>query len=478
MVFWPFLSVIILLAIHGKMASDCKPVWGDEQWWCLQASAVAEYGKPLGYWGYNGGTAPIGTFAAWGPAAVLPFGLFGKIFGWNYYSYVYANIFYMCAANFIFLLLTKAGRKEVTCLCMVNFCMVVRSCFAVTAMMECVRGSFGIIAVALLISMDLQESFFVKYIVTPILLFYFTQAYLMMGVFFFFYFYIVLKKADFKWQQKVLSSFVCMAIAVFFSKWILNFFTSPYIKNSNLTFTEKIFNNIKWLFDLFGNENPFFYMYFLGYLVLMFSILVFMLVKRKEQKELDRKLYAAAFIILAVFLAAHIIFYNTTAWTLVRGLSIALVISLFLLCLAKSKAAVFVFLVFSFFTLPMYHRIESTFFHESRFCSDVWNDAVAEYSKIFEQILEVKEDADTPWENTISTYFMQGSDVFGFVLPNGYALNSMIDQTVNKKAKYAMMGKWNDFAAYSSKFEELLSAGFVEVFDDDKITVLRNMNYD
>lgn len=62
----PAVLVMLMLISAGKAVSDCIPSWGDERWWWQQANAAGVYGRPLGYWGYNGGKPQIGTFAAWG----------------------------------------------------------------------------------------------------------------------------------------------------------------------------------------------------------------------------------------------------------------------------------------------------------------------------------------------------------------------------------------------------------------------------
>lgn len=54
----PLFVVLIVLLQNGENVTNFFPRFNDEVCWWQQANAVASYGRPLGYWGYNGGTAP------------------------------------------------------------------------------------------------------------------------------------------------------------------------------------------------------------------------------------------------------------------------------------------------------------------------------------------------------------------------------------------------------------------------------------
>lgn len=71
LVLLPFLWVLCILFCNGFKfeLSILQPVWNDEIGWYNQVAAVIEYGKPLGYYGYNGTHAQIGTWGAWGDCA-------------------------------------------------------------------------------------------------------------------------------------------------------------------------------------------------------------------------------------------------------------------------------------------------------------------------------------------------------------------------------------------------------------------------
>ena len=53
--------------------------WSDEVVYSKQLAAVVQYGAPQGYFGFNESHAPVGTFAAWGPAIFWMYALPGLV---------------------------------------------------------------------------------------------------------------------------------------------------------------------------------------------------------------------------------------------------------------------------------------------------------------------------------------------------------------------------------------------------------------
>ena len=67
--------------------------------------AAVRYGSPTGYFGFNESHAAIGGFAAWNPLIILPWVLWGVVFGWHYSSVFVCNIvlFSLALAAFVWL---------------------------------------------------------------------------------------------------------------------------------------------------------------------------------------------------------------------------------------------------------------------------------------------------------------------------------------------------------------------------------------
>ena len=60
----PLLTALFLCLCYRVDPRAAIPVWNDESSWFCQVRSAAAFGSPLGYYGYNGGHAAIGTFGA------------------------------------------------------------------------------------------------------------------------------------------------------------------------------------------------------------------------------------------------------------------------------------------------------------------------------------------------------------------------------------------------------------------------------
>ncbi len=68
--------------------------------------SMSKIGISRGYFGFNESHAIYGSFAAWSPLIILPWTLFGLIFGWGYSSVFISNILFFSIALTLFVLLT------------------------------------------------------------------------------------------------------------------------------------------------------------------------------------------------------------------------------------------------------------------------------------------------------------------------------------------------------------------------------------
>ena len=111
-------------------------------------TALLAFGGPLGYYGYNGGHAAIGTFGAWGPFMVWAMSPVAAVTGMELLTPVYTNLLFSCLANFFFLLFTRPSFRS-------TLKMLLASCFfytsfnyILTSMSESTRFSLGIVLAA------------------------------------------------------------------------------------------------------------------------------------------------------------------------------------------------------------------------------------------------------------------------------------------------------------------------------------------
>lgn len=115
MMWVPLLCCLMTCALEGKSIADVylpSSEWNDELFYYKQVEGILSNGFPQGYFGFNESHARILSFAAWSPVLVLPWILWGALFGWNLMSPIYCNIFLMMLAVFLFVLLVNPKAKQ------------------------------------------------------------------------------------------------------------------------------------------------------------------------------------------------------------------------------------------------------------------------------------------------------------------------------------------------------------------------------
>lgn len=152
----PFIMVgfIMLLNGYGINYSMLLPAWNDEVGWWTQVNTLLDYGKALGYNGYNGTHAIIGTSGPWGPFPLFPYVLFGKIYGWKLYSMALANMTFLSLALLIYLCLTKPDNKQKMYLIITYCLMAITVGYSMTSMSEGLRYALGIVLSGILIWLE------------------------------------------------------------------------------------------------------------------------------------------------------------------------------------------------------------------------------------------------------------------------------------------------------------------------------------
>lgn len=111
----PVLCCIVGSAAEGRRIGEVylpSSEWNDELFYYKQVESIVEFGYPQGYYGFNESHGLKLSFAAWSPVLVLPWIVWGAVFGWNLLSPVICNILLMTAAMFLFVWLTKPTWKQ------------------------------------------------------------------------------------------------------------------------------------------------------------------------------------------------------------------------------------------------------------------------------------------------------------------------------------------------------------------------------
>ncbi len=210
------------------------PQWNDEAAYYALIKTWLSTGMPEGYWGYGGEHAIIGTGSAWNPAVLLPYAVWGMMFGWNYSSAAFANVAFLCIANAAVLLLLGTERKTVVRLILLECVSGNILLYMNTIMSELLRYALALVLAAMLYRLlkedaveekNTGETVF-RYIVVPLYLLFLVQVYIFFAFAIPIYIFAVWKKK--KWYWKTALSLVVMTITAGGSYYLLHLISSNY----------------------------------------------------------------------------------------------------------------------------------------------------------------------------------------------------------------------------------------------------------
>jgi len=144
----PLVWCLIYCGVQGYGIGDVYlpgSEWNDELFYFKQVEAILEYGYPIGYFGFNESHAAYLSFAAWSPVLVIPWVLWGTLFGWNMLSPIWCNLFIMSAALFGYVLLTKPEKKQMGILAVLYCAFPLFTRYILSGMPEIICFSLAIV---------------------------------------------------------------------------------------------------------------------------------------------------------------------------------------------------------------------------------------------------------------------------------------------------------------------------------------------
>ncbi|MEG1208175.1 MAG: hypothetical protein RR998_04680 [Oscillospiraceae bacterium] len=167
----PLIAAVLTCALkgYGLNIFRAMPVATDEVLWYTQVKAVAEFGRPLGYFGYNGTHAALGTAGPWGIASSLPYALVMSVFGQGYGVMVVANIIFITLAIFAFAKMTSAREKDLLLISAICLFAATLTNYTVFSMAETLRYAVGILLSGMVVKLARGgATAMFKYIATPL----------------------------------------------------------------------------------------------------------------------------------------------------------------------------------------------------------------------------------------------------------------------------------------------------------------------
>lgn len=131
--------------------------WNDELFYYKQVEAVVYYDLPQGWFGFLEQHAYRYPFAAWSPTILIPWAIWGKLFGWNLLSPIYANIICNMAAMAVFAVLLRPSAKQSAFLLALTVMFTPYTRYMLSGMPEALFMAAGIIFLAVTISYIKEE---------------------------------------------------------------------------------------------------------------------------------------------------------------------------------------------------------------------------------------------------------------------------------------------------------------------------------
>lgn len=486
----PFIIAALGLKLLNSNYSVFKsfPYYSDEWGYYKQVEAMINYGKPLGYWGYNSGHATWGTMGPHGYALLVPYCIMGMLFGLHLNSITIYNIILLCMANLCFVILTRPDDRQLIRLSVVNFLLFIKFQYSISSMTEPLKFSLAIILAGMFYKLRFHKSSKIfKFVIVPLFIVYCSHAYLIFSVFVPIYLFLILTKMG--QFIRVLVALAVTLVFVFFTYCIWTNISAPYVGGGaiNNTFGEilqsPIIGGLSLLRDTLVNvvKSTFFHTGMTEYFSWFFSLWWFLILSiaghllyralRKDNCFIDM----ICIYTLVSFLVLHFFFgIGEISWTLLRGLNNALCIVFYLLCLHENViipawGGVIICLVGIHINFATWTEVIT----KERFYDKEFIEEVEKEREDFQKIFVLTESMEEPWNNTLSIYYESGYNghKFVFALPKGIGINTMMDEDASLKSKYVMISRGNSIEREQDLKKRIELEGYLEIFTNEECVI-------
>ena len=515
MIVTPLILAGIVAVYYYLQNGGMSPVpglkWNDEAAYYQLIKTSVATGQPIGYWGFNGNHAIVGTGSAWSPAIIWPYAIWAYLFPLSKGFVYFVNLFYLTLANVIFYFCVKPDKKQSIKLVFAQATSAVFILYLSVNMSEMFRYAIAIVLAGLLYQILFRESpKFIKYVVTPLVIIGAAQVY----VFFAFcvpvYVFGIMKKS--KLWQKLLASVGALGVVAFGSYYLLHLISSNY----NIHKTEALLNAVKSMDiggavmaflrmmkqgvgEVFGlwtyvYSNPLipYHVLFSVILVLVSASIVFaFIIKNKKanmpkgKKTLGKDIIISIIVIysVALFFWMYMTLYSIDPFTFMRGTYIVVIFSMYLMAMMDCKWVYTMLLALqavSLIFLPVnmdYYMTGHYMAAEDHQEWDALETAVSDSITVDATLSE--------WENTVAMYTMEPKAICA--MPAGIGVNFIMqDGILPEEAEYLFFSKipaseqsteWivRDYGSFCDEFGDILEAEYQVIYDDGEYIIYRKM---
>lgn len=478
--------------------------WNDEAAYLQMIKNCITTGQPVGYWGFNGNHALVGTGGAWSPAIIWPYAIFAFVFPVTQGFVFYVNLFYITLANFIFFICVKPLKRNCIKVALAQVTSAVFVLYLSVNMSEIFRYAFAIVIAGLLYQMFFCEAKpVVKYVITPLVILASVQVYVFFAFCVPIYVFALLRKS--KLWVRIVVAIPAMGMVALGSYYLLHLISSNY----NIYKTEALLNAVK-TFDIPGAVIAFLRMMKAGmgqvfnlwtyvysnplipWHVLFSILLVFIALipfirmfagKKKDENRHDGILGAIVIYSIPLFYLMYMTLYSIEPFTFVRGTQIAVVFSVWLLALMKDKILFYVILALQAVSL-IFLPANMEYFMQDRYVTEEtkkeWSQLEDAFSEVF-----VLEESEEPWDNTIYLYTMEPKVICA--IPGGFGVNFIMqDGIFPEDAEYVLCSKtepeavnpeWleKSFSIIETQFGDVLNEKYVKIYESDAYVAFRKI---
>lgn len=502
----PLIIAGIVAAFYG-LKNGIPPIpglkWNDEAAYYQLIKTCVTTGQPVGYWGFNGNHAIVGTGSAWSPAIIWPYAIFAYVFPLSKGFVFFVNLFYITLANVIFYFCVKPDKRQCIRLALAQATSAVFIVYLSVNMSEMFRYALAIVIAGLLYQILFRESpKFIKYVVTPLVIIGAAQVY----VFFAFcvpvYIFAVMKKS--KLWKKLLASVGAIGVVAFGSYYLLHLISSNY----NIHKTEALLTALKEM-DIIGAVMAFLrmmkqgagdvfrlwtYVYsnplipfhvLLSVILVLASLLILFafLSKKKKKKPWSKDAVIALIVVysVALFYWMYMTLYSIDPFTFMRGTYIVVIFSMYLLAMTENAwlyRGLLVLQTVSLFFLP----VNMEYYMTGHYMTE---EIYAQWDALEEQVSEVicVDKELGPWENTVAMYTMEPKAICA--MPAGIGVNFIMeDGILPEEAEYLFFSvtpaveqssEWivRDYATFRESYGERLENDYSVIYRDDGYIIYR-----
>lgn len=490
--------------------------WNDEAAYYQLIKTCITTGQPVGYWGFNGNHAILGTGSAWSPAIIWPYAIWAYIFPLSKGFVYFINLFYITLANIIFYFCVKPDKIQSLKLILAQAGSAVFIVYLSVNMSEMFRYAIAVVLAGLLYQIFFRESpKIVKYIITPFVIIGATQVYVFFAFCVPIYVFGIMKNT--KLWQKLLVSVGSLGVVAFGSYYLLHLISSNY----NIHKTEALLNAIKgmdisgailaflhmmkqgagevfWLWSyIYTNPLIPFHVLFSMILVLVSTgIIIVFILKRKKKisaerteevtKEAKLNLPAKNVILAVIVVYSVVLFYwmymtlySIDPFTFMRGTYIVVIFSMYLLAMMDCKwlyTGLIALQAVSLCFLP----VNMEYYMSNHYMAAEENAEWADLETAISNVIKV-DDSLSAWENTVAMYTMEPKAICA--MPAGIGVNFIMeDGILPEEAEYLFFSQdpaseqsteWivRDYESFCREFGNELEAGYNVIFDDGEYII-------